>query len=107
MSLADLLGPSPEWMANAACAEVDPDLHFPSGEHGPANMRQIWQAKAVCASCPVMGQCREYGMTEPHGVWGGLSAGERREIRAREIDHQHELARHAAVQLDHEYGRAA
>src|SRR5699024_3664991 len=73
----------------------------------PANMRQIWQAKAVCAGCPVLAQCREYGMTEPHGVWGGLSAGERREIRAREIDHQHELARHAAVQLDHEYGRAA
>src|SRR5699024_8160241 len=33
MSLADVLGPSPEWMASAACAEVDPDLHFPSGEH--------------------------------------------------------------------------
>lgn len=109
MSLADVLGPIPEWMARGACAapEVDPDLHFPSGERGPAARRQIWQAKAVCASCPVMAECREYGMTEGYGVWGGLSTSERREIRAREIQHERELARYAAAQLDHAQGRAA
>src|SRR5699024_7243525 len=109
MSLVDVMGPHPTWMASGACAapEVDPDLHFPDGtEDSLPGRRQIQQAKTVCASCPVIAQCREYGMSEPHGVWGGLSERERRDIRAREIRHEQELQRHVAVQADRE-GRAA
>lgn len=62
------------WMAEGACKGLA-DLMFP--ERG----EDTSQAKAVCAACPVVGECREYGLTLPYdlpGVWGGLSQRERR-----------------------------
>jgi WhiB family redox-sensing transcriptional regulator len=40
----------------------------------------------VCASCPVIQQCREHALAvqEPYGIWGGLSEDERLIV----IDHQ-------------------
>ena len=38
-------------------------------------------AKAICATCPEMHPCREAGMAEPVGVWGGLTPQERRKLR--------------------------
>lgn len=34
-----------------------------------------WQAKTVCATCPVLTTCREFAMqtNELYGVWGGLT----------------------------------
>jgi WhiB family redox-sensing transcriptional regulator len=39
-------------------------------------------AKAVCATCPVIAQCRAHAIAvqEPYGIWGGLSEEERFEI---------------------------
>ena len=40
-------------------------------------------AKRVCARCPVLEPCREHALAaEDFGVWGGLSAHEREELRA-------------------------
>lgn len=39
------------------------------------------RCKEVCAGCPVLEQCRKYGLTtglENTGVWGGLTGPERR-----------------------------
>jgi WhiB family redox-sensing transcriptional regulator len=69
------------WMAEGACAQVDPDLHFPLTD---AMYDQIADAKKVCAGCPVLAKCREYGFTQSHGIWGGLTVTERRSIRRRE-----------------------
>ncbi|MGW7537793.1 WhiB family transcriptional regulator [Amycolatopsis sp. NPDC054798] len=80
------------WMLNGACADSDPDLHFPVGE-GPANAAQIAEAKAVCARCPVLEKCREYGMTQPYGIWGGLTETERRDSRKQVARHAAELRR--------------
>lgn len=69
------------WLEHAACCEpgVDPELFFPLGESGPA-ARQIADAKAICAQCPVAAQCRDWALRtgEPDGIWGGTTPEERR-----------------------------
>lgn len=73
--------------AGAACLEpgTDPDLFFPPGEAGLATQRQVAQAKALCARCPVMEQCRDWAVTsgESEGIWGGTTPAERRVLRGR------------------------
>lgn len=72
-----------EWREQAACRGMDTDIFFPQEKYG------IAKAKAICARCPVMAECRDYSLTLPRddtrGVWGGMSEGERvRAHRARE-----------------------
>jgi len=40
-------------------------------------------AKKMCAQCPIKMQCLEYALEtrQPYGVWGGLTAKERRGLR--------------------------
>lgn len=66
-----------------ACRAYDPDLWFPLGWQGPANERQIGQAKSVCAVCPVRIACLEYALAngEADGIYGGLTPKERRGMR--------------------------
>jgi WhiB family transcriptional regulator, redox-sensing transcriptional regulator len=66
------------WHQAAACRFADPELFFPVSESGRA-MEQIARAKAVCARCPVQGQCRAYALRarERHGIWGGMTESER------------------------------
>ena len=67
-----------DWMQSALCTQVDSELFFP--EKGMSSTK----AKKVCNSCPVRTQCAEYAINSPalvHGVWGGLSEQERRDIR--------------------------
>jgi WhiB family redox-sensing transcriptional regulator len=70
------------WRADAACAQVDPDLFFPVGVTGPA-VGQIAAAKAVCSGCPVRSECLEFAIAtnQEYGVWGGASEEERRVLR--------------------------
>ena len=65
------------WQSRASCAQVDPDLFFP--DQGG----QVRTPKQVCARCPVRVDCLDYALTndERHGVWGGLSERERRQLR--------------------------
>lgn len=71
------------WTSRAACLGSDPDLFFPIGSSGPA-LRQVAQARAVCARCPVRADCLGYALAtgQAAGVWGGATEDERREIRA-------------------------
>ncbi len=65
----------------AACrANPDPDLWFPPG---PGATTQIRQAKAICAGCPVIADCLNYAFEtgQNYGVFGGLTADERRSHR--------------------------
>ena len=66
------------WMRDAACINVNPDLFFP--ERGES----VSEAKAVCRGCDVRSDCLEYALrtNEQHGLWGGLSARERRKVAA-------------------------
>lgn len=75
-----------EWQFEGACRDLDPEMFFhPDGERGPRRRNRDNAAKAVCATCPVIQQCREHALAvqEPFGVWGGLTEEERTTILAR------------------------
>lgn len=66
-----------EWISRGRCAEVDPELWFPSQWDSDA------KAKKICARCEVRVQCLKYAVEadEEHGVWGGTSRSERIRLR--------------------------
>lgn len=63
-----------EWAQMAACRE-NPDLMFPKGSfpYARATKTAVEEAKAVCAGCPVLEQCRAYTarVRPTYGVWAG------------------------------------
>jgi WhiB family redox-sensing transcriptional regulator len=69
--------PDPRWSDLAACAEYDTEFFFP-----PKGV-SARKAKAVCASCPVVSECREFALAVPeeHGVWGNTTPEERKALR--------------------------
>ncbi|MFF2074460.1 WhiB family transcriptional regulator [Kitasatospora sp. NPDC058162] len=74
------------WHTGAACRRDEVGLFFaPSKEPTAARLSREEQAKQVCARCPVLLECREHALAqpEPYGVWGGLTAAERRVVLAR------------------------
>ena len=74
------------WAADAACAEVDPDLWYP--EKGGYHTGH--QAKLICngdddrPACPVRDQCLAYAMDPANeindGIWAGLSSRQRKRL---------------------------
>ena len=72
------------WRDRAACLGLDPELFFPIGNTGPA-LIQTEEARAVCRRCEVIDDCLSWAMDsrQEDGVWGGLSADERRALRRR------------------------
>ena len=81
-----------------ACAEVEggvpceqaPDLYFPeraeTGQYElPGELALMNMAKDACLSCPVMQQCGMFALkwNKQYGVWGGMSANDRRKIHRR------------------------
>ncbi len=68
----------PGWHASALCAQADPEAFFP--EQGESTNI----AKRICGGCEVREECLAHalGHGERHGVWGGLSETERRELRS-------------------------
>jgi WhiB family transcriptional regulator, redox-sensing transcriptional regulator len=74
-----------QWLDQAACLHLDPELFFPVGPDGPG-LEQTKIAKQVCRTCPVVTTCLEWAIASgiPFGVLGGLSEEERRALsRAR------------------------
>jgi WhiB family redox-sensing transcriptional regulator len=73
-----LPGPSTvawDWQLRGSCRGMDPSIFFPATRRA----RDETRAKAVCAVCPVLAQCREYAVdaAEPYGIWGGMTPLER------------------------------
>jgi WhiB family transcriptional regulator, redox-sensing transcriptional regulator len=68
------------WIADALCAQTDPELFFPEKGGSTAD------AKRVCAACPVRAQCEADAVrnNEGYGVWGG-SVREDRRLERREL----------------------
>lgn len=73
-----------DWRFDAACLDEDPDLFFPIGSTGPAEL-QIEEAKAVCRRCDVVQECLTYALDDnlSEGVWGGMSEQERHSMKRR------------------------
>ncbi len=78
------VGPQMNWRERGACRFEDPELFFPLGESG-LSLRQAEQARAVCHRCPVLRECRSWALRnrEYDGVWGGMTARERRAVTGR------------------------
>ena len=62
----------------ALCAQTDPEAFFPDKGQSPK------AAKAMCARCAVSTACLQLAIDndEQFGVWGGLTARERRDLVA-------------------------
>lgn len=69
------------WMEQALCAQVDPELFYADKGDWALTIR----AKLVCQRCPVTIQCLQYAIdnSEMHGVWGGKTPQQRKELRRR------------------------
>ena len=72
------------WRKHVAWLDEDPELFFPIGNTSPA-LDQIEQAKSVCRRCEVAETCLKWAIEsrQDEGVWGGLSADERRALKRR------------------------
>lgn len=70
------------WRDKALCKDSNPKVWFPAEVGQSANARL---AKLICGQCEVTESCLTYALEhdERWGIWGGLSANERRAIRRR------------------------
>lgn len=77
-----------DWQMEGACRDVDGALFFhPDNERGEARERRVAEAKRVCGGCAVRQMCLSHALEvgERHGVWGGLTEEERRNLRRRRV----------------------
>jgi WhiB family redox-sensing transcriptional regulator len=69
----------PTWHEDAACRGQGADTFYPEPPRGGRRQGDPYaEARAICATCPVVEQCRQAGQREYYGVWGGLSPSQRR-----------------------------
>ena len=76
------------WQQDGSCRDLPSEMFFhPDGERGPRRRNRENAAKAICASCPVIQQCRTHALAvqEPYGIWGGLSEDDRLAIIGNEV----------------------
>ena len=74
--------PAPTWRDFAACLTIGPEPFFPD----PGDRDLVRQAKAVCATCPVIIECLNFAFLigADYGIFGGTTAQERRVMLRRE-----------------------
>ena len=66
----------PSWHDDAACISIGADAFFPESGDRPGTRA----AKRICASCVVRSDCLTVGLSEPWGIWGGMTHIERRKL---------------------------
>ena len=69
-----------QWQLHAACRGMDGSLFFsPDTERDRRRERRETAAKANCARCPVIVDCRNHAfkVRESDGIWGGMTETER------------------------------
>lgn len=83
-ALPALVSENWDWQVSAACRGTGVDLFFnQDSERGHSKRTREANAKAVCATCPVLQQCLSWALRvdEPYGVWGGMTTDERHALR--------------------------
>jgi WhiB family transcriptional regulator, redox-sensing transcriptional regulator len=75
---------SNEWRGKAACAGMDSDYWFPTDTNVSPSVKR---ALEVCRGCEVRLACLAHAIdnNEHHGIWGGMTARRRQEIRRRPV----------------------
>ena len=75
---------STEWQRQGLCRAGDSSVFFPPAhfERKPEREAREARAKTICARCPVREECLSWALAirEPHGVWGGRSESERKQL---------------------------
>lgn len=75
------------WQTRAACRGPHASVFFPpvAVERREDREERERHAKAICAGCSVLGECRDFALRirEPHGIWGGMTESERRLVLGR------------------------
>jgi len=76
------LRPEP-WTEQASCRGVPDTVFYPP--QGRRIDAAVHDAVTYCARCPVRDECLRYAIDrdEPHGIWGGLTPGQRQQIQHR------------------------
>jgi WhiB family transcriptional regulator, redox-sensing transcriptional regulator len=78
----------PSWVESALCAQVGPDVFHPDKGESNSTAKRICNGdpKRGIAPCPVLEPCRDWALEteQTWGVYGGLSARERRKLRTEE-----------------------
>ncbi len=66
----------PDWIESASCRSTDPELFY------DADLIKTRAYRRVCGTCPVAADCLmyAYAVNDTHGVWGGLTYGQRRHL---------------------------
>ena len=81
-----------QWMDNAACLDVDPEIFFPEGAATTVHLARK-RAAEICRGCPARVDCYYYALEDSdirYGVWAGFDAGEiRRQARRRAAATRH------------------
>lgn len=82
VSNMDSYAPYAEWYKLGECSPFfvsDPDFFFEAVNE--------FVAKAICMTCPVLQQCRNWAIANDirYGVWGGLSAKERLDFSLNQV----------------------
>lgn len=75
-----------EWQLRAACRGPHAAVFYPptTFERRDEKAAREVRAKEICRTCPVKQPCLDYALKirENHGIWGGLSEAERRNLVA-------------------------
>jgi hypothetical protein len=72
----------PRFYETPSCATVGGDFWFPEKEKRSVSNTDIKTAKSICRSCIHQSECAEWGIAkETYGIWGGLTADDRKYIR--------------------------
>jgi WhiB family transcriptional regulator, redox-sensing transcriptional regulator len=78
------MAPATDWQLQGECRAADSGVFFPPSTFEPKAERELREAKAkaICAGCLVRTECLDWALStrEPHGVWGGYSELERKQI---------------------------
>lgn len=91
--------PMNNWPDLAACKGKPTAIFFPLGSGGQSALTRARvdqfdpyaTARAICAGCPVLTQCRTYALSvvasgqQLDGCWAGLDERERRELAGRKV----------------------
>jgi WhiB family redox-sensing transcriptional regulator len=75
--------PNDDWMRQAACLPVDPEIFFPTpksesgiwgGESSAERRKAVKAAQVICEPCPVKAECFAYAhrIGATSGIWAGI-----------------------------------
>ena len=84
-------GADPPWPPFACRGMGDWPFFGADAESSYARARRVGLAKAICASCPAVLQCRSFAVRtgQVFGIWGGLSEQELRFLRHKSAPAKH------------------